>query len=356
MGQVQSTTDVSLQNQSLSAKTKITHNRIGDSNEVVSYGAHLRPDEKLPRFEFPAVEQRKLPRRVDLRRSTCSPYFPSFSQKNTGSCTGHAVVAAFMCAERFSTQRQSPHQQQHPTTASYVDPSVMFNYYFARQIDNPGAPVSDTGATMHASLQSSQLGMASDTVWRFDPAKINDRPPAAAQTSALHQRTVGWKKLVPSLKNIKTALAKGVPVMMSFQVLKDVDEWFVTADRQIKTGYLLTSGTFTSDQTVVGGHSVLLVGYDDDYLNQGAFLVRNSWGPSWGQNGHFWYQYDAALYPDISTEFFILTDVCYNGDNTVGTFCSSKQTCLQDKFFGAGVCDAIPPSAQPAKHNQSLFD
>ena len=35
---------------------------------------------------------------------------------------------------------------------------------------------------------------------------------------------------------------------------------------------------------LAGGHAVLLVGYDD--VNQ-CFIVKNSWGPDWGENGYF---------------------------------------------------------------------
>ena len=31
-----------------------------------------------------------------------------------------------------------------------------------------------------------------------------------------------------------------------------------------------------------GGHAVSIVGYKDNY-----WIVRNSWGPSWGESGYF---------------------------------------------------------------------
>lgn len=34
---------------------------------------------------------------------------------------------------------------------------------------------------------------------------------------------------------------------------------------------------------------MLIVGYDDA---RGAWLVRNSWGPHWGDQGHLWIAYD----------------------------------------------------------------
>jgi C1A family cysteine protease len=38
-----------------------------------------------------------------------------------------------------------------------------------------------------------------------------------------------------------------------------------------------------------GGHAVSIVGYDD---NQGAWIIRNSWGADWGQNGFALVSYD----------------------------------------------------------------
>ncbi len=56
-----------------------------------------------------------------------------------------------------------------------------------------------------------------------------------------------------------------------------------------------------------GGHFMTIVGYDDDIwidINQngqvdpgerGAFLIANSWGSRWGNNGFIWISYDAFL-------------------------------------------------------------
>lgn len=38
-----------------------------------------------------------------------------------------------------------------------------------------------------------------------------------------------------------------------------------------------------------GGHATCVIGYDDDI---GAFLVRNSWGKEWGDNGYSWLSYE----------------------------------------------------------------
>ena len=38
-------------------------------------------------------------------------------------------------------------------------------------------------------------------------------------------------------------------------------------------------------------HAMVIIGYDD-YKAGGAFLVQNSWGSNWGDNGYFWIRYN----------------------------------------------------------------
>ena len=42
------------------------------------------------------------------------------------------------------------------------------------------------------------------------------------------------------------------------------------------------------DMNMAGGHAMLLVGYEDDgsMPGGGAFIVRNSWGGNWGEDGY----------------------------------------------------------------------
>ena len=47
----------------------------------------------------------------------------------------------------------------------------------------------------------------------------------------------------------------------------------------------------------VGGHAMVVAGYDDtkrirNAPHAGALLVRNSWGPEWGDHGYGWLPYD----------------------------------------------------------------
>jgi C1A family cysteine protease len=48
-----------------------------------------------------------------------------------------------------------------------------------------------------------------------------------------------------------------------------------------QTGQFATPG---STEASLGGHAVVLVGWDESPF---PWIVRNSWGPTWGDSGHF---------------------------------------------------------------------
>jgi len=87
-----------------------------------------------------------------------------------------------------------------------------------------------------------------------------------------HTDKIGsWNSVSQDLDSLKSALAKYGPLPIAFTVYEDFMHY--------KTGvYSYATGK------QLGGHGVLLVGYDDDGQ---YFIVKNSWGPGWGENGFF---------------------------------------------------------------------
>ncbi|GAB3169320.1 hypothetical protein GCM10027291_19600 [Telluribacter humicola] len=49
-----------------------------------------------------------------------------------------------------------------------------------------------------------------------------------------------------------------------------------------------------SPESNLGGHAMAVIGYDDS-INGGSFLIVNSWGKGWGDNGLTWANYDDMI-------------------------------------------------------------
>ena len=59
-------------------------------------------------------------------------------------------------------------------------------------------------------------------------------------------------------------------------------------------------------QNPIGGHCVVLMGYDDGSRH---FIVRNSWGPDWGDKGYFYMPYEYVFRKDLSDDLWMVETV-----------------------------------------------
>ena len=67
-------------------------------------------------------------------------------------------------------------------------------------------------------------------------------------------------------------------------------------------------------RTSLGGHAMLLVGYDD---GDGTFIVRNSWGADWGDRGYCRMSYETFQTSLAANTTWILGKLEAAGDFTV---------------------------------------
>lgn len=65
--------------------------------------------------------------------------------------------------------------------------------------------------------------------------------------------------------------------------------------------FALSSGVFV--------HNCTAIGFSD---SKKAFLIQNSWGEEWGQNGLFWMPYSFALNPDEADDFWCIEEVKFD--------------------------------------------
>ena len=140
--------------------------------------------------------------------------------------------------------------------------------------------------------------MAPETLWPYDIAKFAAKPPAAAYKEALNHQVSSYQRVDRNLSQFKGVLAEGFPFVFGFTVYDSFE-----SEQVAKTGKLNLP---KAGETVVGGHAVVAVGYDDKAKR---FIVRNSWGADWGLAGYFTIPYDYLLSADLSDDFWTIRAV-----------------------------------------------
>ena len=59
-------------------------------------------------------------------------------------------------------------------------------------------------------------------------------------------------------------------------------------------------------ERLLGGHAVVAVGYDNATRH---FVVRNSWGDAWGDEGYCYFPYEYLIDRDLTADLWVLQTV-----------------------------------------------
>lgn len=214
---------------------------------------------------------------VDLR-PLCSTVE---DQGNLGSCTGNAIAGALEYLERLNGADTA------------VDVSRLFIYYQERVIEN--TVKQDAGAMIRDGVKAcANVGYCWEKFWPYKITKFAAKPPAAAYKDAATRKITQYLR-VTNLDDLTHALASKYPVVFGFSVY----ESFESAD-VAKTGVMPMPD---KSEKLLGGHAVLAVGYD---MPSQRLIVRNSWGPDWGQAGYFTMPFDYVTNRHLSDDFWVI--------------------------------------------------
>lgn len=237
------------------------------------YGLRIqKPDPrdlKVSWWGFMAREE--LPSKVDLR-----PTMPTiYNQGALGSCTANAIGGVI---QRFNPE---------------LSPSRLFLYYNARVLD--GTSSLDAGATLRNAMKAANTyGVCDESIWPYDISKFTKRPSGEAYGKATLHASFQYRSVSQKEYDLKLALHKGMPVVFGFKVQPSFE-----SDEVARTGIYNPK----YNERILGGHAVVLVGYDDESQR---FLVRNSWGKSWGMDGYFTIPYSIVTNWRKAFDFWVI--------------------------------------------------
>lgn len=236
------------------------------------------PD-KRDRYHALPPANLKLPRAADCLKFEA----PIGNQGALGSCTAWAVTAAYRNTE-IELRGDSP------------DPSELATYYWTRELQ--GTVNSDSGAAIRTAIKSLvKRGTCDEALHPYVVSNFRKAPSSAAVADAAKSRVVAYARVEQTAAALKDQIARCNPVVFGFTV------YGRAFDEAGKSGVMPMPRWL---DRAVGGHAVVIVGYDDA---KGAYLIRNSWGNRWGQKGYFWMPYEFAHDDDYCADFWTIQTV-----------------------------------------------
>ncbi|MDE2363066.1 MAG: C1 family peptidase, partial [Hyphomicrobiales bacterium] len=176
-------------------------------------------------------------------------------------------------------------------------PSRLFIYYNERVIE--GTVNQDSGAQIRDGVKSvAKLGAPPESDWPYVISKFQQQPPTTAYNDAKHDVVSAYMRVAQNLVQMQGCLAEGYPFVFGFTVYESFESAAVA-----KSGVVPMPA---SNESVVGGHCVVAVGYDNA---KRMFIIRNSWGTGWGLKGYCMMPFEYLLTPNLASDFWTLRSI-----------------------------------------------
>lgn len=213
--------------------------------------------------------------KIDLRNK-----FPQvYDQGKIGSCTANALCSIY----EYDTYN--------------FKGSRLFLYYNERMLLNEtdvdnGAYLSDGIFTLKT------FGLCEEKDWPYIIENLFKKPTDDIYQKAKINFVIEAFSISNDIQTLKYWLQKNEPIAIGIAIYSNFMNFSVA-----RTGNI---GLPTANDRFIGGHAVVLCGYDD--ITQ-KFIVRNSWGSYWGDKGYFYIPYDYITDDNLCNDLWIITKI-----------------------------------------------
>ena len=204
----------------------------------------------------------RIPATRDLRES----WWAVADQGETGSCVGWATADSVL---RWQYVKAGLVEEREQLSARFIWMAAKESDEFTTQ---PTTFIEDDGTSLKAALDvARKYGAVVDRVLPFRTGRLYPHPAPTFYALAARLKIRSYFNLKSNLGNWRTWLATQGPILTRL----DVDAtWDAASENRGELDVYQTA-------TARGGHAVALVGYTKTH-----FIVRNSWGRSWGDGGY----------------------------------------------------------------------
>ena len=251
--------------------------------KAVPSGKHYGwiPQKPDPRdFKFKITPALTLPPLVNLRSS----FYYCYDQGELGSCVLNAAAGVI----EYDLDKQGLLDMM---------PSRLFMYWNTRKME--GTVNQDSGCEIRDAVKSiNQKGTCNEILWPYIISKFTKKPSCKCYKVALNDRAVKYEAVNQTMTDMKSCLVMGFPFIIGISVYDSFE-----SDEVAKTGIVPMP---KSSENLLGGHALVVVGYDD---SKQWWIVRNSWGTKWGDNGYCYLPYQYLTNTDLSSDFWVITTI-----------------------------------------------
>lgn len=267
-----------------------------------------KPDKRDFAYRLVPLQKFITPKSWDLRPD-CSPVE---NQANLGSCTGNAAAGDLEYKDKKNDKK-------------YLEVSRLFIYYNARSYID--CIHEDSGAYIRDVVKGiAEFGACDEDLYPYDTRRWAEKPTDKAYNDALKRKIHSYYRIKYTgndrVEACKQAVCTNNPVIFGFTVYEGFE-----SDEVAKTGKMWLP---KEGEKNLGGHAVLIVGYDDD---MGYFIVRNSWGEGWGDKGYFYMPYEYVADAGLSNDFWVIMDEQCFTDNKDKTHISPDMEINADWYI-----------------------